>query len=251
MLSSFAVGLFLSFFGAFSCICQALFVPLQQKQIFHFMKSIIWDLDGTLMDTLQDLSDAVNHALQQFNMPLLTIDEIRNYVGNGVRRLMILSVPDGEANPLFEEAFSSFKAYYMQHCKDHTCLYEGVAEMLKELKCRGYRMAVVSNKIQSGVDELYEEYFKDTIEVAIGERPNVARKPAPDMVYAALDALKIDKRNAVYIGDSDVDLATARNSGLPCISVLWGFRGKEFLLEHGATTFAHTPKDIPNLLENL
>lgn len=203
------------------------------------------------MDTLQDLADAVNHAMQVYGLPQHTIEEIRQYVGNGVRRLMVLSVPEGENDPRFEQIFAEFKAYYMVHCKDHTCLYNGIAETLRDLKQRGYRMAVVSNKLQSGVDELYEEYFKGVIDVAIGERPEMARKPAPDMVYAALDALQVSKEESVYIGDSDVDLATARNSGLPCISVLWGFRDKTFLTEHGATTFAQSPQDILAILEKM
>lgn len=210
--------------------------------------TIVWDLDGTLMDTLQDLHDAVNHALQKFGMPQHNIEEIRQFVGNGVRRLVQLSVPEGEENPQFEEVFAEFRAYYMVHCKDHTCLYDGIAETLRELKSLGYRMAVVSNKLQSGVDELYEQYFKETIEVAIGERPEMARKPAPDMVYAALDALGVSKEEAVYIGDSDVDVATARNSGLPCISVLWGFRSKEFLLTQGGNLFVEKPSEIIALL---
>ncbi len=210
--------------------------------------TIVWDLDGTLMDTLQDLHDAVNYALQKFGMPQHNIEEIRQFVGNGVRRLVQLSVPEGEENPQFEEVFAEFRAYYMVHCKDHTCLYDGIAETLRELKSLGYRMAVVSNKLQSGVDELYEQYFKETIEVAIGERPEMARKPAPDMVYAALDALGVSKEEAVYIGDSDVDVATARNSGLPCISVLWGFRSKEFLLTQGGNLFVEKPSQIIALL---
>jgi len=210
--------------------------------------TIVWDLDGTLMDTLQDLANATNHALNVFNMPEHSIDEIRQFVGNGVRKLIQLAVPDGEKNPQFEAVFAEFKAYYMVHCKDNTCLYDGITETLKALKAEGYRMAVVSNKLQSGVDELYEEYFKDTIEVAIGECPEMARKPAPDMVWKALDELGVTKEEAVYIGDSDVDVATARNSGLPCISVLWGFRTKDFLLEHGGTTFVEKPSEIIDLL---
>lgn len=213
------------------------------------ISAIIWDLDGTLMDTLQDLADAVNHALDCFGMPQHDLEEIRQFVGNGVRRLMQLSVPEGEDNPQFEQVFAEFKAYYMLHCKDHTCLYDGIQETLHALKEKGYRMAVVSNKLQSGVDELYEQYFKDTIEVAIGERPEMARKPAPDMVHAAIKALGIPMEEAVYIGDSDVDIATARNSGLPCISVLWGFRSKEFLQNHGGVVFSETPLDIIELLE--
>ena len=211
--------------------------------------TIIWDLDGTLLDTLQDLANAVNHALSEFGMPTHAIDEIRQYVGNGVRRLMILSTPGGEQNPQFEAVFAAFKSFYMQHCNDNTGLYAGIAETLQALNSRGYRMAVCSNKLQSGVDELYDLYFRPTIQLAVGEREGMARKPAPDMVWLALDELNATRSEAVYIGDSDVDLATARNAGLPCISVLWGFRDKDFLLAHGATTFAHHPGDIPELLE--
>ena len=214
------------------------------------INTIIWDLDGTLLDTLQDLAAAVNHALVKFGMPALGIDQVRQYVGNGVRRLMVLSVPDGDRNPQFEAVFAEFKAYYVDHCKVNTCLYDGIAATLAELKRRGYRMAVVSNKLQSGVDELYDEYFRDTMDVAIGERPEVARKPAPDMVFAALKALSASREEAVYVGDSDVDLATARNAGLPCISVLWGFRDRDFLLGHGATHFVESPEKIIEIIEH-
>ena len=210
--------------------------------------TIIWDLDGTLMDTLEDLYLAVNHALRTFGMPERTFEEVRQFVGNGVRRLMVLATPDGEANTQFEAVFAEFKSYYVDHCQDHTGLYPGIAETLRTLKAQGKRMAVVSNKLQAGVDELYEVYFKDTIEVAIGERPEVARKPAPDMVHLALEKLGVDASTAVYIGDSDVDVATARNSELPCISVLWGFRDKDFLIAHGATTFAERPADIIDIV---
>lgn len=202
---------------------------------------IIWDLDGTLTYTLDDLQLAVNHALRLHHMPERTLEQIRLSVGNGVRRLMALSVPDGEANPLFESCFEAFVAYYKIHCKDHTRLYDGVAEMLEYLHAQGKHMAIVSNKLQAGVDELYAQYFATTIEVAIGERPGVPRKPAPDMVHLAMHALGAQAHNTVYIGDSEVDLATAKAAGLPCISVLWGFRDEEFLRAHGAERFWDTP----------
>lgn len=207
-------------------------------------KAIIWDLDGTLMDTLQDLCLATNHALKTYGMPERTLDEVRRFVGNGVRRLIQLAVPQGEENPLFEDVFKEFKAYYVVHCQDNTDLYDGIADTLKALKQQGIRMAVVSNKLQSGVDELYRDYLSETIDVAIGERPGMQRKPAPDMVDLALSELGVNKDEAVYVGDSDVDIMTARNAGLPCISVLWGFRDRDFLIQHGATTFAEKPTDI-------
>lgn len=219
------------------------------------IKTIIWDLDGTLMDTLQDLMLSVNHALRLNGMPERTLEEVRQFVGNGVRRLMELSVPQGEENPLFQKAFADFKSYYVLHCQDHTGLYPGIASTLQELKAKGIRMAVVSNKLQQGVTELVnsrvrtvgtEDYIclKDYFDVAIGERPEVARKPAPDMVEKALEEMGVSKEGTVYVGDSDVDIATARNAGLPCISVLWGFRDRDFLLRHGAEMFIERPEKI-------
>lgn len=214
------------------------------------LSAVIFDLDGTLLNTLDDLADATNHALRHNGLPERTIDEVRHFVGNGVRRLIEQAVPDDIDLVCLEQVFADFKRYYVAHCQDKTCLYPGITEMLNELKSRGYRMAIVSNKLQAGVDELYDRYFRDTVEVAVGERPGIARKPAPDMVNAALSALGIDPFEAIYVGDSDVDLLTAQNSGLPCISVLWGFRDRQFLLAHGATTLAETPADVLRILNN-
>jgi len=214
-------------------------------------KTVIWDLDGTLMDTLQDLADATNHALRTCGMPERTIDEVRRFVGNGVRMLMRRAIPQGEENPRFEECFAQFRAYYVQHCQDHTCLYPGIHETLQKLQKMGVRMAVVSNKLQAGVDELHQAWFSDTIDVAIGERPEVKRKPAPDMVKLALKELGVGIEDAVYVGDSDVDIQTARNSGLPCISVLWGFRDREMLEQAGATCFAEKPEDILTKIQDI
>lgn len=211
-------------------------------------ETVIFDLDGTLLDTLEDLTDAVNYALGACSMPLRTIEEIRCFVGNGVRNLMLRAVPDGEANPRFEEAFSLFREYYGEHCNDKTGPYSGVMELMAELKKKGYVMGIVSNKIDSAVKDLNSKYFSDYIQVAIGESEGVQRKPAPDTVLAALQELGRKKETAIYIGDSEVDLATARNVGIPCISVLWGFRDKELLEEHGADTFATVPADVLRFL---
>lgn len=206
----------------------------------------IFDLDGTLLNTLQDLTNSVNYALRQCDMPMRTIDEVRQFVGNGVRLLMTRAVPDGDNNPRFIEAFNTFRQHYMEHSLDTTCPYPGIIDMLKMLKSQGKHIAVVSNKFDTATKELIRHFFGDLISVAIGENEaaGVYKKPAPDTVIEAMIQLGVTKDNAVYVGDSDVDLQTARNSGLPCISVLWGFRNREFLLEHGATDFAEKPDDI-------
>lgn len=206
----------------------------------------IFDLDGTLLDTIQDLATSVNYALRQCCMPERTLDEVRRFVGNGVRLLMIRAVPDGEDNPRFQEAFDIFRSHYLEHSLDTTAPYPGIMEMLQRLKANGKRLAVVSNKFDTATKELIRHFFGNLIEVAIGENEaaGVRKKPAPDTVNEALRQLGVGKEDAVYVGDSDVDLQTARNSGLPCISVLWGFRDREFLLENGATTFVQSPDNI-------
>lgn len=210
--------------------------------------TVIFDMDGTVLDTLQDLADAVNAALKAFAMPERTIDEVRSFVGNGVRRLLELSVPDGFANPRFEEVFAKFREYYGVHCNDKTKAYDGILPLLRELEKEGYGLAIVSNKLDSAVKELNEIYFEGIVKVAIGEVEGIAKKPAPDMVEKALGELGKTKETAVYVGDSDVDLMTARNVGLPCISVLWGFREEGFLKEQGARYFAKAPAEIPKLI---
>lgn len=206
----------------------------------------IFDLDGTLLDTLDDLAAAVNYTLRVFGMPEHSRDDIRRFVGNGVRLLMVRAIPGGEQNPRFEEAFDTFRAYYIKHSLDRTRPYDGVPEMLQALRQRGCRLAVVSNKFCAATQELCHHFFPDTIEVAVGEHEaeGIRKKPAPDTVIEALSQLGVTSDNAVYVGDSDVDLETARNAGLPCISVLWGFRDKDFLLAHGATTFITSPKEL-------
>lgn len=212
------------------------------------VRAVVLDLDGTLLNTLDDLTASTNWALSNNGLPERTTEEVRTFVGNGIRLLIERAVPQGTTKELTEQTFADFKRHYVQHCQDKTCLYDGIPEMLQALKAAGLQMAIVSNKLQAGVDELYERYFSDTVEVAIGERLSVRRKPAPDMVQLALSELGVEASEAVYVGDSDVDLLTARNSGLPCISVLWGFRDREFLLQHGATDMAETPKDVVNML---
>ena len=209
-------------------------------------KVYIFDLDGTLLDTLGDLAASVNYALRTYGMPEHTIDEVRRFVGNGVRKLMERAVPDGTDNPLFDEAFATFRQHYMEHSLDTTRPYEGVPEMLAALKAKGCHLAVVSNKMMAATQELCRHFFPETIEVAIGENEaeGIRKKPAPDTVIAALRQLGVGEEGAVYVGDSDVDIDTARNSNLPCISVLWGFRDRDFLLQHGASTLISAPKEL-------
>ena len=204
----------------------------------------IFDLDGTLLSSLEDLAASTNYALRWAGMPERTLDEVRMFVGNGVKLLMERAIPDGQQNPRFEEVYAKFREHYLKHNLDRTHPYDGVLELLAELKRRGKKLAIVSNKFYAATQDLALHFFADTIEVAIGERENIRKKPAPDTVLEALRQLGASKDGAVYIGDSDVDVMTAKNSGLPCISVLWGFRDKEFLIEHGATLFVKTPHDI-------
>ena len=207
--------------------------------------TFIFDLDGTLLDTLDDLAAATNHALRTHGMAEHTADKVRQFVGNGVRVLMERAVPGGADNPQFEATLATFRHYYMLHSLDHTHPYPGISETLRRLKSMGCRMAVVSNKFMTATQQLVAHFFPE-IEVAIGEHEaeGIRRKPAPDTVVEALRRLGCSGESAVYVGDSDVDLATARSSGLPCISVLWGFRDRQFLQSCGAGCFASSPAEL-------
>ncbi len=206
----------------------------------------IFDLDGTLLDTLGDLAASVNFALREHGMPEHSIDDVRSFVGNGVRLLMERAIPDGTDNPDYEATFATFRQYYMAHSLDTTRPYDGVPEALRELRNRGCQLAVVSNKMMAATQELIRHFFPDTIAVAIGEHEaeGIRKKPAPDTVFAALRELGVGQEGAVYVGDSDVDIRTAENAGLPCISVLWGFRDKDFLIKHGAKTLISAPSEL-------
>lgn len=207
-------------------------------------KTYIFDLDGTLLSTLNDLASSTNYALRWAGMPERTMEEVRMFVGNGVKLLMERAIPEGVNNPKFEETYAKFREHYMEHNLDTTRPYDGVPELLHELKRRGKHLAIVSNKFYAATQDLAKHFFPDTIEVAIGERENIRKKPAPDTVLEALRQLNVSKEDAVYIGDSDVDIMTAKNCGLPCISVLWGFRDKDFLIEHGGSLFVDKPIEI-------
>ena len=211
-------------------------------------KAVIFDLDGTLLNTLEDLMNSVNHGLTFANMPERTLEEIRHFVGNGVQRLIELSVPLGTDKEKTELVFSLFKEHYALHCNDKTDLYPGIPELLQELKKRGFLMAIVSNKLQEGVDALAEQYFIPYTKVTIGAREGILKKPAPDTVFEALRILGITKEEAVYVGDSEVDIATAANAGMDCITVAWGFRTRQEQEKAGGKIFVDRPEDIVALL---
>lgn len=212
-------------------------------------KTVIFDLDGTLLDTLEDLKDSVNAALKAYGCKERTLDEVREFVGNGIRNLMIKAVEGGEGHPEFENIFQYFKEDYKKNCKNKTKPYDGVIELLNQLKEDGIKLAVVSNKADFAVKELNDYYFEKLGMAATGEKEGVLRKPAPDVVYQTLKELQAKKDETVYVGDSEVDIMTAKNAGIPCISVLWGFRKKEFLMEQGGTFFAESPKELLSLLK--
>lgn len=217
------------------------------------MDTVIFDLDGTLLNTLEDLTDSVNYAMEKFGFPVHTIEEIRSFVGNGATKLIERSIPKGTENPSYEAVLAAFKEHYAAHCEDKTKPYEGIMELLAQLKEKGYRMAVVSNKFDGAVKRLCRKYFGSYLEAAIGESADVKRKPAPDTVYRALQELSCDGSRAVYVGDSEVDIQTARNASLPCISVTWGFRTEEQLKAAGAKEkfMISSPLDLIPLLARL
>lgn len=219
----------------------------------HMVNAIIFDLDGTLLDTLEDLTNSVNYVMGQYGLPEHTIKEIRSYVGNGAAKLIERSIPLGMDNPGYEEMLSAFRQHYAAHCEDKAAPYEGVIKLLDRLRQEGYRMAIVSNKPDSAVKQLHRKFFARYVDVAIGESGELKRKPAPDMVYRALKSLSSDASHAVYVGDSEVDLQTAGNVPMRCISITWGFRLAEQLLTAGAKeeNMVKTPVELISYLDRL
>ena len=204
---------------------------------------ILWDLDGTLLDTLQDLADGTNHALRQFGYPERTVEEVRRFVGNGAQRLIEQAVPEGAD---VAEVLEAFYAYYNAHCRVKTKPYDGILDALAELE-RRFPMAVVSNKPDTAVKRLCAQYFSGLY--ARGESADCPRKPAPDMIYKAMDAVGVE--TCIYVGDSEVDVATARNAGVPCLSVLWGFRDRRTLLNAGADHFCAACEELPGVISKM
>lgn len=213
-------------------------------------KAIIFDMDGTLLDTLEDLYLSTNAALTKYGFPERTLEEVRQFVGNAARNLMRQAIPRGEEEPHFEECLQTFKEYYGEHLNDHTGPYEGIPELLERLSNEGVPMAIASNKPDFAVRDLNERYFGGLIAVAIGESERVRRKPAPDTVEQAAKQLGVRLEDCVYVGDSEVDLKTAENCGIPCVSVTWGFRSRELLLSLGAVYTAADTGELYEVLQN-
>ena len=213
-------------------------------------KTVIFDLDGTLLNTLDDLADSTNYALSRFGYPTRTIEEVQQFVGNGVAKLIERAIPEGKNNPNFEKCLAIFKENYAQNMYNKTAPYNGIIEMLSNLKSKGIKIAVVSNKFDLAVKELCKKYFEGFIDFAAGENEaqGIKKKPAPDTVISVLNEFNFAPEVAVYVGDSDVDIMTAKNSKMPCISVTWGFRDEKFLLENGATILINAPSEIYNHL---
>ena len=211
-------------------------------------KAVIFDMDGTILDTLDDLADSVNHSLDKYGFPKREREEIRTFLGNGMIQLIHLSVPEGTLPEKEAAVLEEHKKYYPLHSADKTKAYDGIPELLNALKQKGIKTAVVSNKSDPNVKALVKRYFNGLFDVSVGAREGVPRKPAADLVDIALNELGVEKKEAVYIGDSDVDLATAFNSDLEMITVLWGFRDRDVLEKAGAKAFVKTAKELEEML---
>ena len=206
----------------------------------------VFDMDGTILNTLDDLMDSTNFALKNNGLKERSLEEIRFFVGNGIQKLIERAVPQGTSKEVFEKVFADFKSHYKIHCADKTSYYDGIPSVIQTLRKMGVKTAVVSNKADFAVQELVEVYFKGLFDVALGEKTGVSKKPSPDMVNAALLVLGVKKEAAFYIGDSDVDFETAKNSSLDFIGVSWGFRGRKFLENLGAKNIIDSPEELLN-----
>ena len=212
----------------------------------------IFDLDGTLLDTLDDLTDSMNYILGKHNFTLRTRDEVRNFVGNGVRKLVERAVPNDykEDDEFIDKFYNDFSLYYNSHSDIKTSPYPRTLDMLDKLLHSGFDIAIVSNKIDSAVKSLSTKFFGERIKSAIGEKPSIRHKPEPDMVFMAMEEMGADKENSIYIGDSEVDIQTAKNAGIPCISVLWGFKDRKFLEDSGAMAIVESMEELGERLVN-
>ena len=216
--------------------------------IMSTIKLAIFDMDGTILDTLKDLQDSLNYSLEKMGYPIRTYEEVRSFVGNGIRKLIERAVPMGTPADKIDETHQIFMPYYEKHCADKTRPYDGIVDLLTRLKEEGMTTAVVSNKAHAAVLDLCEEYFKGLFDIAVGEQEGMEKKPAPDSVNYVLKQLGFSKEEAVYIGDSEVDIATAINSELTPYIVTWGFRDEEFLRENGAKIIVSSTDELYDIL---
>ena len=214
-------------------------------------QTFVFDLDGTLLNTLDDLAASTNYALRTHDMPERTVDEVCRFVGNGVKKLMERAIPGGLDNPQFEDTYACFRQHYLVHNLDTTRPYPHILDMLDGLKRQGKHLAVVSNKFYAATQDLCRHFFGQYISVAIGERENIRKKPAPDTVLEALRQLGVGRDGAVYVGDSDVDIYTAQNGGLKSIGCCWGYRGEEELRSAGADRLADSASQLPEIIASL
>ncbi|MCI8283661.1 MAG: HAD family hydrolase [Firmicutes bacterium] len=241
--------------------------------------TLIFDLDGTLLDTLEDLKDGANHALRTYGLPERSLEEVRAFVGNGIKNLIQKCVyeplPDGKTGiysveqneqiklnssvvsldkaefTQFDELLEEFRNFYNENSMNKTKAYDGIYELLNKLKQAGFRLLILSNKHDEAVKALSDHYFKNFIDAAAGSIEGIEKKPAADGVFRVLKTAGTDINGSIYIGDSEVDIKTAENAGIPCISCLWGFRKKEALIEAGANIFAEKPEDIWDIIGKL
>lgn len=210
------------------------------------MTGILFDLDGTLLNTLEDLTDATNYVLREFGFPERTIEQVRRAIGNGAANQLRKSAPEGTPEEMIEQMLAVYKPYYTAHCQIKTRPYDGISEALAEL-CKCYPVAIVSNKPDSAVKTLCADDFPGIY--ALGESAGCPRKPAPDMVYKAMQAIGVDQ--CIYVGDSEVDVLTAQNARVPCLSVLWGFRDREDMEAAGAFHFCENPNQMVEKIEEM
>lgn len=212
-------------------------------------KYVLFDMDGTVLDTLTDLTNAVNHSLRHFNLPERSMKEIRAFLGDGARQLIERSVPALCPAELFEQVLAFYNTWYGEHCLIETAPYPGTLELMEKLRAQGCRLAIVSNKPHSAVADLAESFFAGLLEAAIGERPALRRKPEPDLVLLAMDGMGAEKEQCLYVGDSEPDILTARNVGIDCASVTWGFRDREQLIACGAQYIVNSMDELYSLIK--
>ena len=211
-------------------------------------QAVLFDMDGTVLDTLDDLCDSINHSLAEFSLPQVSREHVRQCLGNGAAFLVSHSIPAGSSPELEADVLAFYKPWYDAHCLIKTAPYEGILPMMQSLKEQGLRLAIISNKPDRAVQELSDAFFPGLLELSVGESPSVRRKPAPDTVLTAASQIGLSVDQCVYVGDSEVDLQTARNAGMDCISVTWGFRDEAQLIEAGASVLVRTPEELESFL---